>query len=122
MRDRGKTLLLTTHYMEEAERLCDELVFLDQGRILDQGSPAALIRRHVEPEVVEVRGDAALVGKTLAGTGARVEAVGDMTYCYTGDARVLVKHFEGEPSLTFLHRPANLEDVFLKLTGRDLRD
>ncbi len=122
LRDRGKTLLLTTHYMEEAERLCDELVFLDQGRILDQGSPAALIRRHVEPEVVEVRGDAALVGKTLAGTGARVEAVGDMTYCYTGDARVLVKHFEGEPSLTFLHRPANLEDVFLKLTGRDLRD
>ena len=108
--------------MEEAERLCDELVFLDQGRILDQGSPAALIRRHVEPEVVEVRGDAALIGKTLTGTGARVEAVGDMTYCYTDDARVLVKHFEGESSLTFLHRPANLEDVFLKLTGRDLRD
>lgn len=122
LRARGKTLLLTTHYMEEAERLCDELIFLDQGRILDQGPPAALIRRHVELEVVEVRGDITLVRKALAGTDARIEAVGDTTYCYTRDARALVKHFEGEPSLTFLHRPANVEDVFLKLTGRDLRD
>jgi lipooligosaccharide transport system ATP-binding protein len=122
LRARGKTLLLTTHYMEEAERLCDELVFLDQGRILDQGSPATLIRRHVEREVVEVRGDIALVRKALAGTDARIEAVGDTTYCYTRDARALVKHLEGEPSLTSLHRPANVEDVFLKLTGRDLRD
>ncbi len=122
LRARGKTLLLTTHYMEEAERLCDELVFLDQGRILDQGPPAALIRRHVEPEVIEVRGDIALIRKALADTDARIETVGDTTYCYTRDAHGLVKRFEGEPSLTFLHRPANVEDVFLKLTGRDLRD
>jgi lipooligosaccharide transport system ATP-binding protein len=115
-------VVLVTHDVEEAERLCDELVFLDQGRILDQGSPAALIRRHVEPEVIEVRGDIVLIRKALGDTDARIEAVGDTTYCYTRDARALVKRFEGEPSLTFLHRPANVEDVFLKLTGRDLRD
>lgn len=123
LRGAGKTLVLTTHYMEEAERLCDELVVLDNGRLLDQGSPAQLIRRHVENEVIEVRGSESDVRASLQGAPAhRFEAVGDTYYCYTPDARALVKHLDGKSALTYLHRPANLEDVFLKLTGRDLRD
>jgi lipooligosaccharide transport system ATP-binding protein len=123
LRAKGKTLLLTTHYMEEAERLCDELVVMDAGRILDQGSPAQLIARHVEPEVIEVRGEEAQVRKLLDGArDCRLEAVGDTFYCYTRNARARIKKLEGETGLTWLHRPANLEDVFLRLTGRELRD
>jgi len=123
LRESGKTLLLTTHYMEEAERLCDELVVLDEGKILDHGSPAELIRRHAEPEVIELRGAEATVRAALDGQpDCRIEAVGDTFYCYTRSAASLVKHLEGRANLTFLHRPANLEDVFLKLTGRELRD
>jgi len=123
LRQSGKTLLLTTHYMEEAERLCDELIIMDQGRILEQGTPAALVRKHAEPEVIEVRGEEKLARQALASAGeGRFEAVGDTYYYYTRDARAVVKQLEGMPGLTFLHRPANLEDVFLKLTGRELRE
>ena len=123
LRQSGKTLLLTTHYMEEAERLCDELVIMDEGRILEQGTPVALIKKHVEPEVIEVRGEEKLARQVLESTGdGRFEAIGDTYYYYTRDARAVVKHLEGIPQLTFLRRPANLEDVFLKLTGRELRD
>ncbi len=123
LRQAGKTLLLTTHYMEEAERLCDELIIMDQGRILEQGTPASLIRKHAEPEVIEVRGEEKLARQALAAAGeGRFEAVGDTYYYYTRDARAVVKQLEGMAGLTFLHRPANLEDVFLKLTGRELRD
>lgn len=123
LRQSGKTLLLTTHYMEEAERLCDELVIMDQGRILEQGTPAALIKKHAEPEVIEVRGEEHLARQVLqSGGDGRFEAAGDTYYYYTRDARAVVKRLEGMPGLTFLHRPANLEDVFLKLTGRELRD
>jgi lipooligosaccharide transport system ATP-binding protein len=123
LRAAGKTLLLTTHYMEEAERLCDELVIMDRGTILAQGSPAALIRKHVEAEVLEVRGDDARARALLGGaTGGRLEVVGDTCYFYTSDARAVVARLESAPEFTFLHRPANLEDVFLTLTGRDLRD
>ena len=123
LRQSGKTLLLTTHYMEEAERLCDELVIMDQGRILEQGAPAALIKKHAEPEVIEVRGEEQLARQVLASAGeGRFEVVGDTYYFYTRDARAVVKRLEGMAGLTFLHRPSNLEDVFLKLTGRELRD
>ena len=123
LRDQGKTLLLTTHYMDEAERLCDELVVIDDGRILERGSPRELIRRHVEPEVLEVRGNAERVRAALAAvTDARIEQIGDIHYCYTRDARSLLASLEQHPALTFLHRPTNLEDVFLKLTGHELRD
>ncbi len=120
----GKTLLLTTHYMEEAERLCDELVIMDRGTILDRGTPAELIRRHVEREVIELRGFA---GRAVGGEGAlrqfcRMEAVGDDVYCYTPDPRALLEWLESQPAAVFLRRPANLEDVFLKLTGRELHD
>lgn len=122
LRAAGKTLLLTTHYMEEAERLCDELVIMDNGVVLEQGAPAALIRKHVEPEVLEVHGDGGAVTQALTGAKGRLEAVADSHYFYTRFGRAAVKRLEALPAITFLHRPANLEDVFLKLTGRDLRD
>ena len=117
----GKTLVLTTHFMEEAERLCTRLAIMDRGRIIAQGSPRALIAEHIEPQVLEVHG----LGyeqwmeraKRLA---PRVERVGDTVYCYGEDIDPLVRSISGD--LSCLHRPASLEDVFLKLTGRDLRD
>jgi lipooligosaccharide transport system ATP-binding protein len=123
LRAGGKTLLLTTHYMEEAERLCDELVIMDAGRIIEQGAPAALIRKHVEPEVIELRGTKESVQQALGAISeGRLETVGDSCCYYTRDARAVVKRLEDMPALTFLHRPANLEDVFLKLTGHELKD
>jgi len=123
LRDQGRTLLLTTHYMDEAERLCDELVIVDNGTVLERGSPRDLIRKHVEAEVLEVRGTPERARAVLAGvSGARIEELGDTHYCYTRDARALLAALEQHHELTFLHRPANLEDVFLKLTGHELRD
>ena len=122
LRERGKTLLLTTHYMEEAERLCDDIVVMDHGRILDHGTPRELIRRHVEAEVLEIRGDDATAQRLLPANGGRAEVIGDTLYYYTANARSAVASLEAEPNLVFQHRPANLEDVFLKLTGRDLRE
>ncbi len=121
---RGKTLLLTTHYMEEAERLCDRLVIMDQGRILEQGSPAELIARHIEPEVVEIRGDGLdALGRQLADTGCRIEPLGDLLYCYAESARPLLDRLEADGCPhPYLHRRANMEDVFLKLTGRELHE
>ena len=119
----GKTLLLTTHYMEEAERLCDELAIMDHGRIITQGSPRAVIREFVEPDVIEIHGcpPPLHAGLTAANTG-RLEIIGETTYVYTTDAKALAMHLERTPEVSYLHRPANLEDVFLKLTGRDLRE
>ncbi|NOY63109.1 MAG: ATP-binding cassette domain-containing protein [Gammaproteobacteria bacterium] len=119
----GKTLLLTTHYMEEAERLCDELVVMDHGRILDQGSPRQLIQKHIEPEVLEVIGHNEQAIALLDGrSDCRVESAGDTLYIYTHDAAAIMSRLQSAPELTFSHRPANLEDVFLKLTGRELRE
>ena len=123
LREQGKTLLLTTHYMDEAERLCDELVIVDNGKVLERGSPRDLIRKHVEPEVLEVHGAAERARAVLAASnGARIEELGDTYYCYTRDARALLATLEQHRELTFLHRPTNLEDVFLKITGHELRD
>jgi lipooligosaccharide transport system ATP-binding protein len=122
LRSRGTTLILTTHYMEEAERLCDELVVMDRGRILDQGAPVELIKRHVEPEVIEIRAvpndELAQLGEAA---GCRVERMGTSLYCYTNNPGPLLGQLRERPGLTFLHRPADLEDVFLRLTGRDLK-
>lgn len=122
LRSQGTTLILTTHYMEEAERLCDELVVMDHGRILDQGAPAALVKRHVEPEVIEIRAvPNDQLERMATESGCRVESLGTSLYCYTQDPVPLLSKLREQPGLTFLHRPADLEDVFLKLTGRDLR-
>ena len=119
----GKTLVLTTHFMEEAERLCQRLAIMDHGRIIASGSPRALIAQHIEPQVVEVHGSGveawAERAKSLA---ARVERVGDTVFCYAEDVEPLLKSLAGQSEIVYLHRPASLEDVFLKLTGRDLRD
>lgn len=120
LRDRGTTLILTSHYMEEAERLCDELVIMDHGVILDQGSPAQLIKRHVEPEVIEIRGT--LTDIQPIEQLCRLEHIGRSHYCYTDKPGPLIDKLQTRSELTFLHRPADLEDVFLKLTGRELRD
>ncbi len=119
----GKTLLLTTHYMEEAERLCDELIVMEQGKIIAQGSPTQLIHRNVESEVVEVRSGGEQAMEYLENmNGYRVEKAGDTHYFYSNNASELVIQFEKIKDIVFLHRPANLEDVFLKLTGRELVD
>ncbi len=123
LKSSGKTLLLTTHYMEEAERLCDDLIVMDRGRILDRGSPTELIARHVKGEVIEVRGKSEQVNGLLeALPEVRSEEVGDTIYCYARESDALVERLKGETDLFYLHRPANLEDVFLKLTGRELRE
>lgn len=123
LRERGTTLILTTHYMEEAERLCDELMIMDQGRILDSGSPNALIARHVEPEVIEIRVESGLIPSfDRHQVGCRIERFGKSLYCYTRNPAPLLAHLQAAQGLTFLHRPTGLEDVFLKLTGRELRD
>ena len=119
----GKTLLLTTHYMEEAERLCDELVIMDHGNILAQGSPRELIEQYVEPEVLELRADKGTAFQQLAATsGCRLERMGSSLYCYTRQAGRLIEALKNQHDLKFIHRPTGLEDVFLRLTGRELRD
>jgi lipooligosaccharide transport system ATP-binding protein len=123
LKARGKTLLLTTHYMEEAERLCDELVIMDQGRILAQGSPRQLIERHVEPEVIEVRGEQGDAFLLLAeSSGCRMERMGASIYCYARQFAPLIETLKLRHDLKYIHRPTGLEDVFLRLTGRELRD
>ena len=100
------------------------LAIMDRGRIIAEGSPRELIAEHIEPQVVEVHGDgAAAWGEREAPRlAARVERVGETVFCYAHDAGPLVADLERRDRLAYLHRPANLEDVFLKLTGRDLRD
>jgi lipooligosaccharide transport system ATP-binding protein len=120
----GRTILLTTHFMDEAERLCDRVAILDHGRKIAEGAPRELVAQHIEPQVVEVFGDgaenwAARVGRDLS---QRCEPTGETVFCYANDADAIVHALEREPNLRYLHRPANLEDVFLKLTGRELRD
>ena len=121
---RGITLVLTTHYMEEAQRLCDRVTIMDHGRILDSDAPGALIRRHIEPHVVEVYGTGSAQWHAAQGheLAARSEHVGETVFYYAEDERRLLAALQNQHELTFLHRPANLEDVFVKLTGRELRD
>ena len=122
---RGKTILLTTHFMEEAERLCDRLAILDHGRRIAMDSPRELVRREIEPQVVEVTGDRLerwAQAARDAGVAQRLEVVGDTAFAYCGDPRAAVELVEREAGLRYLQRRANLEDVFLKLTGRELRD
>lgn len=124
LRNEGVTLILTTHYMEEAERLCDRIAVIDHGRIVAEDSPRGLIREHIEPHVMELRGPAALQwgeeqGITLA---VRSERVGDTLLLYSHDDRPLLDALAGTDEIDYHGRRANLEDVFLKLTGRELRD
>ena len=119
----GKTLVLTTHFMEEAERLCQRLAIMDHGSVIAQGSPRVLIAEHIEPHVVEVHGEGYAAWMERARILApRVEHAGDTVFVYAQDVAPVLAALSGEKDLAYLHRQASLEDVFLKLTGRDLRD
>jgi lipooligosaccharide transport system ATP-binding protein len=120
----GKTLLLTTHFMDEAERLCHRLAIMDSGRIISEGSPRELIARNIESQVVEVYGEPAAqwANEHAAHYAARYEVSGETAFCYVNDAQPLLAHLQEQNGLRYLHRPANLEDVFLKLTGREMRE
>jgi lipooligosaccharide transport system ATP-binding protein len=128
LKQRGVTLILTTHYMDEAEQLCDRLVVMDGGRIVAEGSPRALIERYSTPEVLELRfdpGDHEQAAEKLAALPAeRLEVLADRVLVYTRDADQALAAVRGlglEP-LTSLARRSSLEDVFLRLTGRRLDD
>jgi lipooligosaccharide transport system ATP-binding protein len=120
----GKTIVLTTHFMDEAERLCDRLAIMDHGRIIAEGRPHELIEQHIEPGVVEVYGEEVATWGAEFGAALcqRQEIVGETLFCYTQDGAPLMQNLKAQHGLRYLHRPANLEDVFLKLTGRELRD
>ncbi len=120
---RGLTILLTTHYLEEAARLCARLVIMDHGRILVEGAPRDLVREHVGTGVVEVPEPTAELRAFVRERGLRVDDLGHRLIVYTGDGEDLYREITrrfcaGECLL----RPATLEDVFLRLTGRDLRE
>lgn len=120
----GKAILLTTHFMDEAERLCSRLLVLDHGRKIAEGRPRELIAEHLEPEVVEAYGNGALGlahDAALRPLAGRTEVSGDTVFFYTHDARPLLQALAAHSHLRTLHRPANLEDLFLKLTGRQIR-
>jgi lipooligosaccharide transport system ATP-binding protein len=121
---RGKTILLTTHFMDEAQRLCDRIGVMDRGRLICTGSPAQLVAQHIEPQVVEVYGEGSVQWAQRHGEQLcrRCERAGETVFCYTHDGEPALRTLAGREDLRYLHRPANLEDVFLKLTGRDLRD
>jgi lipooligosaccharide transport system ATP-binding protein len=119
----GKTILLTTHFMDEAERLCDRLAVIDQGQLIAEGVPRELIAEHIEPQVVEVYGDNVADWISQARSLAdRVELSGETAFCYTRQTDALLNNLSEQSGLRYLHRPANLEDLFLKLTGREMRD
>jgi lipooligosaccharide transport system ATP-binding protein len=123
----GKAILLTTHFMDEAERLCDRLLVLDHGKKIAQGIPRDLIAEHLESDVVEVYGEGALaLADTHHALAQRVEVSGETVFFYVTQARPLLDALAaksaGTPGARYQHRPANLEDLFLKLTGRQIRD
>jgi lipooligosaccharide transport system ATP-binding protein len=131
LKQRGVTLILTTHYMDEAEQLCDRLVVMDAGRIVAEGSPRALIGQYSTPEVLEVRfdpGDHEQAAEKLAalpaGTSERLEVLADRVLVYTrnGDEALAAVRGLGLEPITSLARRSTLEDVFLRLTGRQLDD
>ncbi len=120
----GKTILLTTHFMDEAERLATRLAVIDHGALIASDTPRALIAAHVEPEVIEVYGDDAKAWADAHGRrlSTRVEVAGETAFCYATDPQPLLAELAHAHGVRYLHRPANLEDLFIKLTGRELRD
>jgi lipooligosaccharide transport system ATP-binding protein len=127
LKEQGVTLVITTHYMDEAEQLCDRLIVMDAGKIMAEGSPAQLIREHSSREVLEVRFGTdrnAEVAPQLEGIGERTEVLPDriLIYAENGEAALTRVHELGLNPITSLVRRSSLEDVFLRLTGRTLVD
>jgi lipooligosaccharide transport system ATP-binding protein len=127
LKEAGTTLILTTHYMDEAEQLCDRLVVVDKGRIMAEGSPAELIRRYSTREVLELRFGSernTTVAAELQGIGERTETLPDRVLIYADDGEAAMEQvsLRGLRPITSLIRRSSLEDVFLRLTGRSLVD
>jgi len=127
LKQQGVTLVITTHYMDEAEQLCDRLVVMDRGVIAAEGSPLELIREHSTREVAELRfpvGDHDATAEKISDLGSRVEVLPDRILVYSDDGEhVLAKvHERGLDPIATLVRRSTLEDVFLRLTGRTLVD
>ena len=126
LKSAGKTLILTTHFMDEAERLCDTLIVIDHGRKIAEGSPRELIAAHIEPQVIEVfdetRGQLEIFVKNEKTLAERVETSGETAFFYCREPRPLLAKLAEADGLRYVHRASNLEDVFIKLTGRELRD
>jgi len=118
----GNTIILTTHYLEEAERLCDRLVIMDAGRVLVEGRPADLVRRYTGDEIVESENSPQVLA-CLQEMGCRYEVHGDMVQAFSDQPRVLARRIleTCNPGRVFVRR-GTLEDVFLTLTGRELRE
>ncbi|UCV11634.1 ATP-binding cassette domain-containing protein [Dechloromonas denitrificans] len=126
LKSAGKTLILTTHFMDEAERLCDRLIVIDHGRKITEGSPRQLITEHIEPQVIEVfdesGGQLANFVENHRALAERVETSGETAFFYCREPRDLLARLAEADGLRYVHRASNLEDVFIKLTGRELRD
>jgi len=127
LKEQGTTLIVTTHYMDEAEQLCDRLVVMDHGRIAAEGSPAELISRYSTREVVELRfpvGQQVAAAQRVEGLAERVEVLPDRVLLYSNDGEDALEHAHsrGLRPLSSLVRRSSLEDVFLRLTGRTLVD
>jgi lipooligosaccharide transport system ATP-binding protein len=120
---RGKTILLTTHFMEEAERLCDRLCVIEEGRKIVEGRPHELIESVIGCDVIEIYGpDPEALREELAPFATRIEVSGETLFCYVDDPEPVHRRMKARPGVRYLHRPANLEDVFLRLTGREMVD
>lgn len=127
LKEKGTTLLLTTHHMDEAEQLCDRLIVVDHGRIVAEGTPPDLVREHAGKEVAELRFGSsrnAEAAESLAGIGDRIEVLPDRVLVYAADGEAILRavHGLGLEPLSALVRRCSLEDVFLRLTGRSLID
>jgi lipooligosaccharide transport system ATP-binding protein len=128
LREQGKTLLLTTHFMDEAQRLCDRIAVLDDGRLIAVDTPRALIETYIGSDVIELfgRGAAAWAEtRPELHEQTRIESSGETVFVYSPHARRWLQALDELPAIgrpAYLFRPANLEDVFIRLTGRDLRD
>jgi lipooligosaccharide transport system ATP-binding protein len=124
LRKQGVTIILTTHYMDEAAALCDRILIMDNGKIIEQGVPAELVKKHAGEDVLEVDNDEKII-QTLKEEfpDAHFETFGDRTHVFTTQPHGVFERFvEKYPFKSVTIRNANLEDVFLKLTGRKLRD
>jgi lipooligosaccharide transport system ATP-binding protein len=127
LKEQGVTLVITTHYMDEAEQLCDRLVVMDKGKIMAEGSPAELIKKYSSKEVLEVRfgsSQNSAAAKKISGLGDRSEILPDRILIYAENGEAVLEQIVklGLSPLTSLVRRSSLEDVFLRLTGRTLVD
>ena len=124
LRAAGRTLILTTHFMEEAERLCDRVGIMDHGALIAEDAPRALIGTRIEAHVVEVYGDGVrgFAAEVAPRYAQRVKLSGETAFCYCRDPGPLLEALQQHGALRALSRAANLEDVFIKLTGHDIRD